>query len=114
MPTAVLEGLPRLSGGAPPRNDARQGTLRSSALTSVGGRGGVGDGQRSVERATTRAPRPLRKAAGGAPPRNDARQGTLRSSALTSVGGRGGVGDGQRSVERATTRPPRPLRRAAG
>ena len=46
-----------LSGGSAPRNEACQGTLRSSALTSLGGRG-------QGKPATTRPPRPLRRAAG--------------------------------------------------
>ncbi len=42
-----------LSGGTPPRNDSRQGTLRSPALTRVGGRG-----VRDVARSRPSLPRP--------------------------------------------------------
>src|SRR5207248_2154642 len=89
-------------GGSPPRNDGCQGTLRSSALTTVGGRGDAEDGLRTG-RACHDPPPTAAEESGraasppGRPPRNDGCQGTLRSSALTTVGGRGDAEDGLRT-----------------
>src|SRR5262249_62361661 len=72
---------PRPSGGHAPRNESRQGTLRSSALTRFGC-----CGVRHNTPPTAPEERRRPHCVGGTPPRNESRQGTLRSPALTRFG----------------------------
>src|SRR5262249_14069481 len=89
--TVCLGGTP-VWGARPPRNESRQGTLRSSALTRFGCCGVCHNTPPTApeERRRPHCVGPL--GAGRSvvwearPPRNESRQGTRRSSALTRFG----------------------------